>query len=120
MFDMTATVLRNFLSKTHTRLYPFQVRETFENVRGNLDIRIEECIMCGMCQKKCPSQCITVDNKLGTWDCAAMSCVYCGVCVDVCPTGCLSMSKEHRPVATEKQTMAYQGVPKKKKKEAAE
>jgi ech hydrogenase subunit F len=69
---------------------------------------------------KCPSQCIAVDNKAGTWTCEAMSCVYCGVCVDVCPTGCLSMSKEHRPVATEKQTMAYQGVPKKKKKEAAE
>jgi ech hydrogenase subunit F len=119
MFNMTKNVVTNLLHKSSTRLYPFAVRGHFEGFRGRLDINIDDCIFCRSCMLKCPSQCITVDNKLGTWACEAMSCIYCGVCVDVCPTSCLSMSKEHRAVATERQTMHYQGVIKKKKKEEA-
>jgi ech hydrogenase subunit F len=118
MFDMTATVLRNFLSKTHTRLYPFQVRETFENVRGNLDIRIEECIMCGMCQKKCPSQCITVNKDAKTWEVDPYSCVYCAICVDHCPVNCLFMRSEYRKPAKVKESnrqLQLKGPEKKKK-----
>lgn len=118
MLEMTATVLRNFLGKTHTRLYPFQVREAFENVRGNLDIRIEECILCGMCQKKCPSQCITVNKETKTWEVDPYACVYCGICVECCPTSCLFMPKDYRKPARTKelnQQLQLKGPEKKKK-----
>jgi ech hydrogenase subunit F len=65
----------------------------YENVRGNLDIKIEECIMCGMCEKKCPSQCITVNKEAKTWEVDPYACVYCGICVESCPTDCLFMDK---------------------------
>jgi ech hydrogenase subunit F len=119
MFNMTKNVVTNLLTKSSTRLYPIAVRGHFEGFRGTLVCNVDECIFCRTCMIKCPSQCITVDNKAGTWICDAMACVYCGVCVDVCPTSCLSMTKEHRPVATERQTISLQGVPKKKKKEEA-
>jgi len=119
MLSMTKNVLANLLHKSSTRLYPFEVREHFEGYRGRLDINIDECVFCGSCMLKCPSQCITVDKKAGTWECQVMSCVFCGVCVDICPKKCLSMSKEHRSVATERQTMHYQGVVKAKKTEEA-
>lgn len=118
MLDMTATVVRNFLTKTHTRLYPFEVREAFENVRGNLDINVEECIMCGMCAKKCPSQCITVDKDAKTWAVDPYACVYCAICVDTCPTKCLFMHKEYRKPAKVKELnrMIQVKGPEKKKK----
>lgn len=117
MFNMTKNVVANLLTKSSTRLYPFAVRGHFEGFRGTLVNNIDECIFCRTCMIKCPSQCITVDNKAGTWACDAMACVYCGVCVDVCPTSCLSMTNAHRPVAAQREEIFLQGVPKKKKKE---
>ena len=49
MFKMTPNILKNAVSKYATRLYPFEVREPFEKVRGNLDIDIDKCIFCKKC-----------------------------------------------------------------------
>ncbi|MDQ7830202.1 MAG: 4Fe-4S ferredoxin [Desulfovibrionaceae bacterium] len=115
MFTMTKNVVRNLLTKSATRLYPFDVREPFEGYRGRLDNRIEECIFCKTCQVKCPSQCITVDAKAGTWDCDPFACVYCAICVDHCPVHCLFMDNTHRKPSAERETIHLQGTPKKKK-----
>lgn len=118
MLDMTATVVRNFLTKSHTRLYPFDVREPFDHVRGNLEINIEECIMCGMCAKKCPSQCIMVSKSEKIWEVDPYSCIYCGICVDHCPVNCLYMDKHYRKpvnVKENKQMVQVHGPQKKKK-----
>lgn len=115
MFTMTKNVVRNLLTKSATRLYPFDVREPFEGYRGRLDNRIEECIFCKTCQVKCPSQCITVDAKAGTWDCDPFACVYCAICVDHCPVHCLFMDNTHRKPSAEREAIHLQGTPKKKK-----
>ena len=118
MLDMTATIVRNFLARPQTRLYPAEVREIFENVRGNLEIEIEECIMCGMCQRKCPSECITVDKAGKTWTVDPYACVYCAICVDNCPVGCLHMDRHYRkPVQMKEMNRQLQlKGPEKKKK----
>ena len=115
----TPTVVKNLLKKPATRNYPFEVREAFPNYRGELVINIDDCIFCGMCSRKCPSQCITVDKKAGTWQCDPHACVYCGYCRDACPTKCLSMNDVHRAPMTEKVTWIEQGTPPKPKKKAA-
>lgn len=115
----TPTVVKNLLKKPATRNYPFEVREPFEMYRGELLINIDDCIFCGMCQRKCPSQCITVDKKAGTWTCDPHACVYCGVCRDHCPTKCLSMKDVHRKPMTERITWVEQGTPPKPKKKKA-
>lgn len=119
MFTMTKNVVRNLLTKSATRLYPFDVREPFEGYRGRLDNRIEECIFCKTCQVKCPSQCITVDAKAGTWECDPFACVYCAICVDHCPVHCLFMDNTHRKPSAEREMIHLQGTPKKKKAPAA-
>lgn len=119
MMFMTNNVVKNFLSKKATRLYPFEVREPFENYRGELVNDIDECIFCGMCSKKCPSQCIEVDRKAGTWVCDPYACVYCSICVDHCPTNCLSMNNVHRGPAPTKENYSLQGTPPKPKKKKA-
>lgn len=119
MLFMTPNVVKNFLSKKATRMYPFEVRDPFEGYRGELINDIDNCIFCGMCSKKCPSQCITVDRKAGTWECDPYACIYCSICVDHCPTNCLSMLNMHRKPAAAKEMYALQGEPPKPKKKKA-
>ncbi len=116
---MTGNVLKNLFTKKSTRLYPFEVREPFENNRGELYIDIDNCIFCSTCARKCPSQCITVDKEKGIWRCDAFACVYCGTCGDHCPTKCLHHKRTWRPVSTSKVIIEEHGTPPKPKKKAA-
>ncbi|MGE4424280.1 MAG: 4Fe-4S binding protein [Pseudodesulfovibrio sp.] len=117
--QFTPTVIKNLLKKPATRKYPFEVREPFPMYRGELVIDIDKCIFCGMCSRKCPSQCITVDKAAGTWQCDPHACVYCGLCRDNCPTKCLSMKDVHRKPVTEKVVWIEHGNPPKPKVKAA-
>jgi ech hydrogenase subunit F len=114
MFKMTANIMRNLAVKKSTRMYPAEVRQPFDKVRGELVNDIESCILCGTCAVKCPSQCIAVDQKACTWTYEPFACVFCGVCVDACPVKCLSQRVQyHRPIA-ERLTILLQGQPRKK------
>ncbi|BDQ34932.1 4Fe-4S binding protein [Pseudodesulfovibrio portus] len=115
----TPTVVKNLLKKPATRNYPFVVREPFPNFRGELVIDIDKCIFCGMCSRKCPSQCITVDKEKGTWSCDLHACISCGYCRDHCPTKCLTMKDTHRKPLTERTVWVEQGTPPKPKKKKA-
>ncbi|NJB68003.1 ech hydrogenase subunit F [Desulfobaculum xiamenense] len=120
MLNLTPTVLKNLFTRKATRLYPFEVRPTFEKYRGELVNNIETCIFCGMCSRKCPSQCISVDRKAGTWDLDPYACIGCGICVSNCPAKSLSMKNDHKkPVAT-KVMIKLQGTPPKPAKKASE
>jgi ech hydrogenase subunit F len=93
---MTKNVLKNLMTKYATRLYPFHTREPFKNVKGELKIDMDKCILCGVCKLRCPSQCIKVDKQAKTWEVDPFSCVYCGICVEVCPVKCLYQEGQYR------------------------
>jgi ech hydrogenase subunit F len=116
MFKMTPNILRNLAVKKATRRYPYEVRETFDKVRGELVNDIERCIFCGTCEVKCPSRCIEVDKQAYKWNYDPFACVYCGVCVDTCPAKCLSQKTQYRAPLTERLTISLQGQPRKKAK----
>ena len=117
MFKMTHNILRNLVVKKSTRRYPFEVRETFDKVRGELVNDIARCIFCGTCEVKCPSQCIEVDRKAAVWTCDPFACVYCGVCVDTCPAKSLFQKTQYRRPEDKRITISMQGELKKKSKE---
>ncbi len=96
MLNFMPVILKNLFSKSTTRLYPLEKKEPFEKVRGELDINILECKLCGICERKCPAACIKVDKEEKTWTLDPFLCVYCGVCVDNCPTNCLFFNKQYR------------------------
>lgn len=108
---MLPIVLTNLFAKPATRNYPFFVREPFPQARGELVNDIARCIFCGLCARKCPSQCLTVtkDKAEGVWTLEFFACVGCGVCVDVCPVHCLAQKTTHRPVALTRAVITLRG-----------
>ena len=117
MFKMTHNILRNLVVKKSTRRYPFEVRETFDKVRGELVNDIVRCIFCGTCEVKCPSQCIEVDRKAAVWTYDPFACVYCGVCVDTCPAKSLLQKTQYRRPEGQRVMISMQGELKKKAKD---
>lgn len=93
VFTFAGRVLKNLFRKPATVQYPFQPVEYPERMRGHVEIKIEDCICCGLCVRSCPSQAITVDRKAGTWMIERFDCVQCGSCVLACPKKCLTMEK---------------------------
>jgi ech hydrogenase subunit F len=110
MFKMTHNILRNLVVRKSTRRYPFEVREAFDRVRGELVNDIVRCIFCGSCEVKCPSQCIEVDRKAAVWNYDPFACVFC-------PAKSLSQKTQYLRSVDKRILVSMQGELKKKSKE---
>ncbi|WP_429159186.1 4Fe-4S dicluster domain-containing protein [Desulfitispora alkaliphila] len=100
---MLGQILKNTFSPPATRLYPFEQREQFPDVRGELEIIADTCILCGICQRKCPTGCIEVDKANSSWKINPYNCILCGSCVEICPKDSLYMKPQWRkPTNTKK------------------
>lgn len=111
MFDMVSNIISNFFSKPATRMFPKVMREPFKETRGKLgDIKIDDCIFCGICERKCPSLALSVDKANKTWTVNRYKCVVCSVCVEVCPKKCLHMEEMFELSAYEKSTATFKAT----------
>lgn len=107
IMDFSLTALKNLFSKPATRNYPEVKREYPERSRGHIEINIDDCIMCGICSRKCMSGAIAVDRTNKTWSIERMGCVQCSSCVNACPKKCLSMVPGYSAVSAEKIVDTY-------------
>ena len=98
---------------TNTIQYPHQKLAVPEVGRYQLDVEIDDCIVCDLCAKICPVDCITIDSIKATeligltsdgspkrihaakFDIDMAKCMYCGLCTIVCPTECIVMTNEY-------------------------
>jgi NADH-quinone oxidoreductase subunit I len=88
-----------FRGKMHTTQYPFEKLPISPRYRAIHDmLRLLEsghyrCIGCGLCEKICISNCITMDTKYDENQRKEVSeytinfgrCIFCGYCSEVCP-----------------------------------
>jgi formate hydrogenlyase subunit 6/NADH:ubiquinone oxidoreductase subunit I len=88
------------LSKPATRLYPFVKREPYAGTRGSIEIDIQKCTFCTLCQKKCPTDAILVKRQEKIWEIDRLRCISCSACVDACPKNCLRMLTNYSPSVT--------------------
>lgn len=93
--------------------FPHESIPVPDNGRYRLHNEIEDCIVCDLCAKICPVNCIEIDaikateeigktsdgstRRLyaGTFNIDMAKCCYCGLCTTVCPTECLTMTKTY-------------------------
>ncbi|RKR82563.1 formate hydrogenlyase subunit 6/NADH:ubiquinone oxidoreductase subunit I [Mucilaginibacter gracilis] len=98
---------------TNTIQYPSQQLPVPEVGRYQLDVEIDDCIVCDLCAKICPVDCITIESIKATeligltsdgspkrihaakFDIDMAKCMYCGLCTVVCPTECIVMTNEY-------------------------
>lgn len=99
--------IKNLFSKPVTKNYPAEPAHFPERMRGHIEIKIEDCISCGLCARSCPPGALAVDRAQGTWTINRFDCVQCGSCVNVCPKKCLFMRPGYTEPQAEKRSETF-------------
>ena len=100
---MTRVALESLLKKPATVPYPAARKPVYAGTRGRIAIEEGKCILCLICDKKCPTGAIQVDRTGKTWSIDRLRCIQCNFCVEVCPKKCLSMENMYTLPVTAKQ-----------------
>ncbi len=109
--------LANLFKPPVTSKYPLEPKKFCPGDRGRVINDVSQCILCGMCERSCPSGAITVDRKTGTWKINPFACIQCGACVDACPKKCLAMDPHYAAPALKKSEIVLQAIQKEGKPE---
>ncbi len=93
--------------------YPHQTLPVPETGRYQLFVEMDDCIVCDLCAKICPVNCIDIESIKATeaigqtsdgttkrlyaarFDIDMAKCMYCGLCTTVCPTECITMTNQY-------------------------
>src|SRR6185312_259758 len=110
---------------TGTIQYPHQQLPVPEVGRYQLDVEIDDCIVCDLCAKICPVDCIDIEQIKSTeligltsdgspkrlyaakFDIDMAKCMYCGLCTIVCPTECIIMTNQYDRSVAEISELTY-------------
>ena len=102
--------LRYFFKPVVTKSDPREVLPITPRYRGHIDLvydaqtGTDRCIVCGSCQKACPSGCIELAGEkldgakkktLTSYKLNFTKCSLCGLCVESCPTDALTFSHDY-------------------------
>jgi NADH-quinone oxidoreductase subunit I len=113
---------KEFFKKPVTLQYPWESLEMTPLYRGHIQLIKDgetgshRCISCGMCEKGCPSGCITVKSEkqegvkgkvLVAYELDFTKCSLCGQCVENCKPGAIEFSKEYNLASTRKEDFHY-------------
>ena len=104
-----------------TLQYPHESLKMTALYRGHIELVPDpetgnKCIVCGMCQKACPSNCITVAGEkpegakrkmLTSYTLDFTKCSLCGLCVESCKPAAITFSKEYNLAGPRKEAYIY-------------
>jgi formate hydrogenlyase subunit 6/NADH:ubiquinone oxidoreductase subunit I len=95
------TVMRSLFGKPATAMYPIIKNDFYPKTRGSIELNVADCIFCGMCDKRCPSDAISVSRPDRKWEIDRTRCIVCNFCVEVCPKKCLSTNRQYTAPMTD-------------------
>lgn len=122
LFVGLGITIRYFFQPVVTVQYPHEVLPMTPRFRGHIELTKDEetgetkCIVCGMCQKACPSNCITVNGEkregvkgkvLTEYTLDFTKCSLCGLCVESCPTEAITFSKDYNLAGLTKEAYIF-------------
>ena len=117
-FKLGKMTLKSLVTKADTIQYPAQTKTPPEGLKGTVLNDTSLCILCGICQKRCPADAIEVDKASRSWSIDRFRCVQCASCIRECPKHCLSMDPAWPAPATSKSVERFE-VPERPKPERA-
>ncbi len=109
----------NLTRRSITQQYPDVKPDLPPRTRGVIALFEENCTVCMLCARECPSWCIYIDshketaqpsepgarershNVLDRFAIDYSLCMYCGICVEVCPFDALFWSPEFEYATTD-------------------
>lgn len=117
-FKLGTMTIGSVFKKPETLKYPFETKEPYKDQKGTIiNDKPADCTLCGICQKRCPANAITVTRDKRTWEINHLTCIQCGYCIQSCPKKCLVMKGDKLSVAIDKKN-AIVNIPEKVKKPA--
>ncbi len=111
-----------FFEPVVTFQYPYESPTMTPRFRGHIELLGDEqtglpkCVVCGMCQRACPSGCITLAGEkpegakkkvLTLYTLDFTKCSLCGLCVENCKFGAITFSKDYNLAGPHKQAYIY-------------
>lgn len=112
LMNFTGTILKNLVSKPVTKNYPAEPIDYPEGSRGHIENQFEDCILCGLCMRNCPTGAIKVEKAEGNWRINRFDCIQCGYCTLKCPKKCLHLLPGYQEPGAEKvEELRHRDVP---------
>lgn len=111
-----------FFKPVITEQYPHVLPEIPALFRGHIELVKNEktgkpnCIVCGMCQRACPSDCISLAGKkpegekkkaLTKYVLDFTKCSLCGCCVESCKFNAIQFSHDYNLASTRKEDYIF-------------
>ncbi|MEI7730258.1 MAG: NADH-quinone oxidoreductase subunit I [Verrucomicrobiota bacterium] len=102
--------IAQFFKPTVTVHYPHETLKMTPRFRGHIELVRDPatgkalCFACKLCERACPSDCITVDGaklegdkkkSVTVFKLDFTKCSLCGSCVEACKGGCIEYSKNY-------------------------
>ena len=63
LMEFTKTIIKNLLSSSVTKSYQEEKNYNYELTRGHIEINTEDCLYCGLCSRKCPTEAISINRQ---------------------------------------------------------
>ena len=114
--------IKAFFQPVVTLQYPHESLKMTPRYRGHIELVPDPetgaslCIVCGMCQKNCPTGCITLAGAkpegskkkvLTKYQLNFTTCSLCGICVESCKPNAINFSKDYNLAGPKKEAFIF-------------
>lgn len=102
-FKLGSMTLSSVFKKPETLKYPYKKKKPYTMQKGTIvNDKINDCTLCSICQKRCPTSAIMVDRENRTWSIDHFKCIQCGYCQSSCPKKCITMKTDIPKISIDK------------------